>query len=30
MLPNHPEFKRILDGLPPPAPGEDDDDDDEG
>jgi tetratricopeptide (TPR) repeat protein len=28
MLPNHPEFKRILDGLPAPAAGEDDDDDD--
>lgn len=30
MLPNHPEFKRILDGLPAPAPGEEDDDGDEG
>lgn len=31
MLPNHPEFKRILDGLPAPAAGEEDDEDeDEG
>ncbi len=28
MLPDHLEFKRILDGLPAAAPGEDDDDDD--
>jgi tetratricopeptide (TPR) repeat protein len=30
MLPNHPEFKRILDGLPAPPPGSEDDEDDEG
>ncbi|MBL8947593.1 MAG: tetratricopeptide repeat protein, partial [Myxococcales bacterium] len=30
MLPNHPEFKRSLDGLPAPAPGQEDDDEDEG
>ncbi len=27
MLPNHPEFKRILDSLPAPKAGEDDDED---
>lgn len=30
MLPNHPEFKRILDGLPAPAPGEEDDEEEDG
>ncbi|HWB77865.1 MAG TPA: tetratricopeptide repeat protein [Nannocystaceae bacterium] len=29
MLPNHPEFKRILDGLPAPAAGEEDDEDED-
>jgi tetratricopeptide (TPR) repeat protein len=29
MLPNHPEFKRILDSLPAPQPGSEDDEDED-
>ncbi|MBC8067515.1 MAG: tetratricopeptide repeat protein, partial [Deltaproteobacteria bacterium] len=29
MLPNHPEFKRILDGLPAPEPGEEEEEEEE-